>query len=402
MKSLTLLNKDTNVKLGDTATNIQFAAYDNGEPVVLSQGQTAVFRLKNSFGFVKSINAKSTYGGMIFEIDTTDLNGLIAGSYQVELAVNATENETLVFPDEGFVSFNITTNALNIIGQQLNQISLEDFQKQAQSYVDEETSNLKSNFETYVADIKTGPQGEQGVPGESATISIGTTTTGTPGSSASVTNSGTDSAAVLNFTVPKGETGAAGQAATISIGTTTTGAAGSSASVTNSGDDSAAVLNFTIPQGPQGIQGPQGPEGTMGDYGLFTGWLDLTPYMDFDNVWNTPDSSTYCRYAVTSFNSQNIFWVRVHAKLRDASVAAKYGTTLFTIPSDVRTQYGQGEWNQFNSMYETCGTPCIYSFNKSAGKVVTQGYIPAINGSSTMSAPSGANKDCNLYAWFVL
>lgn len=176
----------------------------------------------------------------------------------------------------------------------------------------------------------------------------------------------------------------------------------------NSGNSNDAVFDFRfsagIPglQGPQGIQGEQGPQGTIGDYGVFTGWLDLTPYMDFDNVWNTPDSSTYCRYAVTSFNSQNILWVRIHAKLRDASVATKYGTTLFTLPQDVRSQYGHGEWNQFNSMYETCGTPCLYSFNKSAGKVVTQGYIPAINGSSTMSAPSGTNKDCNLYAWFIL
>jgi hypothetical protein len=36
------------------------------------------------------------------------------------------------------------------------------------------------------------------------------------------------------------------------VGTTTTGAAGTSASVTNSGTSSAAVLNFTIPQGASG------------------------------------------------------------------------------------------------------------------------------------------------------
>jgi hypothetical protein len=36
------------------------------------------------------------------------------------------------------------------------------------------------------------------------------------------------------------------------VGTTTTGAAGSAAAVTNSGTSSAAVLNFTIPQGASG------------------------------------------------------------------------------------------------------------------------------------------------------
>jgi hypothetical protein len=39
---------------------------------------------------------------------------------------------------------------------------------------------------------------------------VGTITTGAPGTQASVTNSGTSSAAVLNFTIPQGATGAAG------------------------------------------------------------------------------------------------------------------------------------------------------------------------------------------------
>ena len=52
-----------------------------------------------------------------------------------------------------------------------------------------------------------------------------------------------------------GAAGAAGSAATISIGTVTTGAAGSSAVVTNAGTTSAAVLNFTIPRGADGSGG---------------------------------------------------------------------------------------------------------------------------------------------------
>lgn len=104
----------------------------------------------------------------------------------------------------------------------------------------------------------------------SATISIGTITTGAPGSSASVVNVGTTNAAVFNITIPRGDTGAAGTngangtngtngtngaAATISIGTITTGAAGSSATVTNVGTTNAAVLNITIPRGETGAAG---------------------------------------------------------------------------------------------------------------------------------------------------
>lgn len=67
-----------------------------------------------------------------------------------------------------------------------------------------------------------------------------------------------------------GEDGEDGAAATISVGTVTTGSAGSNVIVTNVGTTSAAVLDFTIPrgdtgaQGIQGIQGIQGPPGTNG------------------------------------------------------------------------------------------------------------------------------------------
>lgn len=61
-----------------------------------------------------------------------------------------------------------------------------------------------------------GPQGPQGVQGlqgpagNAATITIGSVTTSAPGTSAQVTNSGTSSAAVLDFVLPKGKDGADG------------------------------------------------------------------------------------------------------------------------------------------------------------------------------------------------
>ena len=63
---------------------------------------------------------------------------------------------------------------------------------------------------------------------------------------------------MLDFTIPqgakgdKGDKGDNGTAATIEVGTVTTGAAGSSASVTNSGTASNVVLNFTLPRGKDG------------------------------------------------------------------------------------------------------------------------------------------------------
>ena len=190
----------------------------------------------------------------------------------------------------------------------------------------------------------TGDTGPQGAPGLAATIQVGTTSTGNPGTDAQVTNSGTSGAAVFNFVIPRGADGTdgvdgtdfvirgyydslsalqaavtspaagdaygvgtatpydiyvwdgagnewknngpiqgppgpagadgeqgsqgpAGEAATIQVGTVTTGTAGSSAQVTNSGSSSAAVLDFVIPRGADGTDGMDGQQGPQGPAG---------------------------------------------------------------------------------------------------------------------------------------
>ena len=55
-----------------------------------------------------------------------------------------------------------------------------------------------------------GVKGDDGAPGQAATVSVGRVTTGEPGTPAAVSNSGTTSAAVLDFTIPRGEDGAPG------------------------------------------------------------------------------------------------------------------------------------------------------------------------------------------------
>lgn len=79
-----------------------------------------------------------------------------------------------------------------------------------------------------------GPQGEQGIQGPQ----------GIPGAD------GKD-----------GKDGADGAAATISVGSTSTLPAGSSATVTNSGTSSAAVFDFGIPKGDKGDTGATGADG---------------------------------------------------------------------------------------------------------------------------------------------
>lgn len=98
-----------------------------------------------------------------------------------------------------------------------------------------------------------------GLPtGRAGTIEVGTVTTTAAGTSATVTNVGTDTDAVLNFGIPRGDTGSrgtkgdSGTAATVTVGTVETLDPGESATVTNSGTSAAAVLNFGIPKGETG------------------------------------------------------------------------------------------------------------------------------------------------------
>lgn len=58
-----------------------------------------------------------------------------------------------------------------------------------------------------------------------------------------------------------GEAGAPGKAATIQVGEVTTGAAGTPASVSNVGTDEAAIFDFTIPRGEKGADGADGADG---------------------------------------------------------------------------------------------------------------------------------------------
>jgi len=126
--------------------------------------------------------------------------------------------------------------------------------------------------------------------GGSATVSVnvGSTTTGAAGSSASVTNSGSSTAVVLDFTIPRGATGStgatgatgatgptgpagptgptgatgatgpAGPANSLAIGTVTTGASGTAAAATITGTAPSQTLNLTLPAGNDGVGTPVG------------------------------------------------------------------------------------------------------------------------------------------------
>jgi len=78
-------------------------------------------------------------------------------------------------------------------------------------YIDE------ANWRFLIA--KSELKGEQGIPGVTGTINIGTVTTLMPGSNATVTNSGTPTNAILNFGIPRGADGSSGSSSTTAFAT---------------------------------------------------------------------------------------------------------------------------------------------------------------------------------------
>ena len=112
--------------------------------------------------------------------------------------------------------------------------------------------------------------------GEPVTLFVGDTTTGDPGTDANVTITGNPPFQTLHFTIPKGEKGdqgprgpqgLQGPANVLSVGSVTTGQPGTNAEVTISGTAPNQTIDFKIPQGIQGIQGPQGQRGPQGNIG---------------------------------------------------------------------------------------------------------------------------------------
>ena len=145
-----------------------------------------------------------------------------------------------------------------------------------------------------------GPQGQQGEPGAAATVTVGTVTTGEPGTDAIVTNSGTESAAVLNFTIPRGETGAAG-----AVG----------------------------PQGPRGDKGDPGPAGAgVPDGGTVGQLLGKT---ESGTSWIDPpqsgasSSDVFIIYVTTDKTNTNAQFDKTKEQIYEAYRSRKYCLVCF-------------------------------------------------------------------------
>ena len=117
--------------------------------------------------------------------------------------------------------------------------------------------------DTYIQSPLPLPPVAEGPAGKAATIKVGETVTGDPGTQAAVENTGTENGAVLRFTIPRGAVGPTGATPAISVEVTSL-PAGSEPTVEVSGTPETPVISLGIPQGKQGDPGGKGDPGDPG------------------------------------------------------------------------------------------------------------------------------------------
>lgn len=168
---------------------------------------------------------------------------------------------------------------------------------------------------------------QPGGTGPAGTIEVGTVTTGAAGSSASITNSGTNKAAVLNFTIPRGDTGSAN---TLTIGTVTTLSPGASATATVTGTAPNQTLSLGIPQGDQGPSGSV-TDGDKGDIVVSSS----------GTVWSI-DSSVMTTAGRALMDDANAAAQRATLGLVIGADVQAYDSDLAAIAALTTTSYGRG------------------------------------------------------------
>jgi len=231
-----------------------------------------------------------------------------------------------------------------------------------------------------------GPQGVAGEDGEDAYVYIAYASDDSGTGFTTTFNPNLDYIAIKSTTTPisspsasdftglwKKYKGEKGDAATVDVGTTTTGLPGTSASVVNSGTTSAAILGFTIPRGDKGEQGPQGPQGEPGEPGedgLDITWKGIysasTPYVVNDAVYYNGGSYICIQNTTGNPPTNETYW-----NLMAAQGAPGEGSGDVTGPDSATDN-------------------AIARFDSVTGKLI-QNSLVTIDDSGSVNIPTGQN-----------
>lgn len=217
--------------------------------------------------------------------------------------------------------------------------------------------------------VNMGPLSIIGPKGPAGTITIGTVTTGNAGTNASVTNVGTQTDAILNFTIPKGDKGDKGD-------TGATGATG--------------AQGIQGPQGPQGIQGIQGIQGDPGQSFMIMGTISSTSQLPDPS--ETPRNEAYVLDDGDLTTPNQLYYITgaVGSEQWSHSTFAGTGTTVTVNGSQVTTYEMDNKQDKLvsgTSIKTINSTTLLGSGNISVQEPLTSGTnIRSINGQTLLTS----------------
>lgn len=190
---------DRQFKIDDTNTLLNFTPVVNNQPYTFPVEDPLYFQIKNDKGFVQT--AKATVDGDYVGLSSGDIANLPVGNYELELwHMSKATGRTDIFPDKGWLPFTINENATGNIGDKVTTVTMKQLH-------DELTSSLQAQFDKFMVDAQSKIDSihpEPGRNGTSATIMVGDTKQVAANEKPSVTNVGTDMAAILEFKIPVG------------------------------------------------------------------------------------------------------------------------------------------------------------------------------------------------------
>ena len=203
------------------------------------------------------------------------------------------------------------------------------------------------NFDFKIPRGKTGPQGPAGP---------GVTPGGTTGQVlAKKSNTNYDTEWIDNS--------GGGSTVSVNVGETTTGEPGTNASVTNSGDETNVVLNFTIPRGKTGPQGPQGEPGADGKTGPQG---PAGPGVAYGGT----TGQVLAKKSNANFDTE---WVDARPYVPIGGIIEWDGTGLsgapdLSTPEKVASVYGYGTWERYGIDRVTVGAGGEYAAGSTGGE----------------------------------
>lgn len=178
----------------------------------------------------------------------------------------------------------------------------------------------------------------------------------------SVPNGGTSGQILAKKSNANGDTewidnSGGGSTVSVNVSETTTGEPGTNASVTNSGDETNVVLNFTIPRGNPGPIGKQGPAGAPGPAGPGV----------------APGGTTGQVLAKKSNTNYDTEWIDFYPYVPVGGVLEWDGTGIpnapdLSTPEKVAAFYGYGTWERYGVDRVTIGAGGEYAAGSTGGE----------------------------------